>query len=68
MNTYDWFKENLTKLSNIEGYDSSNREVAMQTLMKHKGLVTGIIYQNTEQPSYQELLTGYSETPLQKQI
>ena len=64
VNTYDWFKENLTKLSNIEGYDPSNREEAMQTLMKHDGLVTGLIYQNTERQSYQQLLNGYSEDPL----
>ncbi|MFL6561368.1 MAG: thiamine pyrophosphate-dependent enzyme, partial [Bacillus sp. (in: firmicutes)] len=66
VNTYDWFKENLTKLSDIEGYDPSNREDAMQTLMKHNGLVTGLIYQNTERKSYQELITGYSEAPLSK--
>ncbi|PGT86746.1 MULTISPECIES: 2-oxoacid:ferredoxin oxidoreductase subunit beta [Bacillaceae] len=64
VNTYDWFKENLTKLSNVEGYDPHNKEVAMQTLMKHNGLVTGLIYQNTEQKSYQEMINGYSETPL----
>ncbi|MFD2212771.1 2-oxoacid:ferredoxin oxidoreductase subunit beta [Metabacillus endolithicus] len=64
VNTYDWFKENLTKLSNIEGYDPHNKEMAMQTLMKHKGLVTGLIYQNTEQKSYQDSINGYSETPL----
>ncbi|OAS83257.1 MULTISPECIES: 2-oxoacid:ferredoxin oxidoreductase subunit beta [Metabacillus] len=64
VNTYDWFKENLTKLANVEGYDPNNKELAMQTLMKHKGLVTGLIYQNTEQKSYQELINGYSETPL----
>ncbi|MED3573334.1 2-oxoacid:ferredoxin oxidoreductase subunit beta [Cytobacillus praedii] len=64
VNTYDWFKENLTKLSDVEGYDSSNKELAMQTLMKHNGLVTGLIYQDTERKSYQELLTGYSESPL----
>jgi 2-oxoglutarate/2-oxoacid ferredoxin oxidoreductase subunit beta len=38
--------------------------MAMQTVMKYKGLVTGLIYQNKEQKSYQELLHGYSETPL----
>ena len=64
VNTYDWFKENLTKLSSIEGYDPSNREKAMQTLMEHNGLVTGLIYQNTERKSYQELLKGYSDKPL----
>lgn len=64
VNTYDWFKENLTKLSDIEGYDPSSREVAMNTLMKHDGLVTGLIYQNKERQSYQQLLKGYSEDPL----
>jgi 2-oxoglutarate/2-oxoacid ferredoxin oxidoreductase subunit beta len=64
INTYDWFKENLTKLADVENYDPSNREMAMQTLMKHNGLVTGLIYQDTERKSYQELISGYSETPL----
>lgn len=64
VNTYDWFKEHLTKLSDIEDYDSSNREQAMQTVMKHEGLVTGIIYQDTETASYQEKVNGYSENAL----
>ncbi|WP_335872872.1 2-oxoacid:ferredoxin oxidoreductase subunit beta [Bacillus sp. 2205SS5-2] len=64
INTYEWFKENLTKLSDIEEYDPTNREKAMSTLMKHEGLVTGLIYQNSEQPSYQELVKHYSEEPL----
>ncbi|GAA0332420.1 2-oxoacid:ferredoxin oxidoreductase subunit beta [Bacillus carboniphilus] len=64
INTYDWFKQNLTKLSDIEGYNPSDRQQAMQTLMKHDGLVTGIIYQNKEQKSYQELVPGYKETAL----
>jgi len=64
INTYDWFKENLTKLSDIEGYDSSSREIAMQTLMKHNSLVTGIIYQDKTRQSYQDLVKGYAQTPL----
>lgn len=64
VNTYDWFKENLTKLSTIEGYDPSDRQGAMNTLMQHDDLVTGIIYQDKERPSYQELVEGYAETPL----
>ncbi len=64
VNTYDWFKEHLTKLSDIEDYDSSNREQAMQMVMKHEGLVTGIIYQDTETASYQEKVKGYSENAL----
>jgi 2-oxoglutarate ferredoxin oxidoreductase subunit beta len=64
VNTYDWFKENLVKLSDVEGYDPSDKSKAMQTLMENKGLVTGLIYQNKEQKSYQELISGYSEKPL----
>ncbi|MFX3629919.1 MAG: 2-oxoacid:ferredoxin oxidoreductase subunit beta [Ectobacillus sp.] len=64
VNTYDWFKENLKKLSEVEGYDPSNRVMAMQTLMENNGLVTGLIYQNKQQPSYQELIKTYSEKPL----
>lgn len=66
VNTYDWYKENLTSLSAVEGYNPSDRNMAMQTIMKHKGLVTGLIYQNTERQSYQNLLNGYSEEPLTK--
>lgn len=67
VNTYDWFKENITKLSDVEGYDHTNRVTAMQTLMEHNGLVTGLIYQNSEQPSYQELISNYDEKPLAHQ-
>lgn len=66
INTYDWFKENLTKLGTIEGYDHTNRELAMQTVMEHDGLVTGIIYQNNERQSYQDLIPGYAEESLTK--
>lgn len=64
VNTYDWFKEHLSKLSDVEGYDPSNRELAMQTLLKHNGFVTGLIYENNDRPSYQEQVHGYSATPL----
>ncbi|WP_332630589.1 2-oxoacid:ferredoxin oxidoreductase subunit beta [Halalkalibacter flavus] len=67
VNTYDWFKENITKLSDVENYDPSNRMTAMQTLMEHNGLVTGLIYQNKEQKSYQELIESYDEKPLAHQ-
>jgi 2-oxoglutarate ferredoxin oxidoreductase subunit beta len=64
VNTYDWFKENLVKLSDIENYNPSDKILAMKTVMENNGLVTGLIYQNKEQKSYQELVNGYSEKPL----
>lgn len=67
INTYAWFKEHLTNLEEDENYDPSNRELAMQKLMEHDGLVTGIIYQNKEREPYEEMVKGFRETPLAKQ-
>lgn len=67
VNTYDWFKENLTSLSTIDGYNSSDRMQAMNTLMQHDGLVTGLIYQNKEKPPYEQLVKGFRDEPLVKQ-
>lgn len=67
INTYDWFKENIVNLDKEENYDPADRSQAMQKLMEHNGLLTGIIYQNKERPSYQEMIRGYSEEPLAKQ-
>ncbi|UBH09590.1 2-oxoacid:ferredoxin oxidoreductase subunit beta [Macrococcus armenti] len=60
VNTYDWFKENLTKLSDIYGYDNKNKQIAMNTVHEHNGLVTGIVYQDTEAPTYESQIEGYS--------
>jgi 2-oxoglutarate ferredoxin oxidoreductase subunit beta len=59
INTYDWFKENITDLSTIEGYDPQNRMQAMQTLMENNGLVTGLIYQDKTKPAYEEMVKGF---------
>ncbi|NEU29294.1 2-oxoacid:ferredoxin oxidoreductase subunit beta [bacterium LRH843] len=67
VNTYDWFKQNITKLADVENYDPTSRMIAMQTLMEHNGLVTGLIYQNKEQPSYQEMIPHYDQKPLAHQ-
>lgn len=50
---YDWFKDHITKLPNVEAYDATNRGEAMATLMEHESLVTTIIYQKNGQPSFQ---------------
>ncbi|EGK13706.1 2-oxoacid:ferredoxin oxidoreductase subunit beta [Kroppenstedtia eburnea] len=67
INTYDWFKEHLVNLDQEESYDPSNRMMAMQKLMETEGLVTGLIYQNKERPSYEELIPGFRESGLAKQ-
>lgn len=67
MNTYDFFKDNLVILDEIPEYDPSNRHLAMQKLMENNGLVTGLIYQNKQQPAYEEMIRGFKDEPLTKQ-
>ncbi|MBA4494425.1 2-oxoacid:ferredoxin oxidoreductase subunit beta [Paenactinomyces guangxiensis] len=67
INTYDWFKEHIFNLDDDKDYDPANRSMAIQKLMEHNGLVTGIIYQNKESKSYEEMIKGFKETPLSKQ-
>ncbi len=55
-NSYDWFKAALKPLSGIEGYDPSNRVQAVNTLIEHDGLLTGLIYQDTSKPSFEKSL------------
>lgn len=64
VNTYDWFKENIVPVDTIEGYDPHDRIKAMATSMQYKGLLTGLIYQNTEQKAYEQLVTGFKEESL----
>ncbi|MDQ0416935.1 2-oxoglutarate ferredoxin oxidoreductase subunit beta [Croceifilum oryzae] len=67
INTYEWFKQNIVNLDTLEGYDNANRAQAMQTLMEHDGLVTGILYQNKERPPYEAMIKGFKEEGLAKQ-
>ncbi len=67
INTYDWFKDNLVNLDEEEGYDPSDRTMAMQKLMEHNSLVTGIIYQDKNRPSYEDMIPGFRKEPLAKQ-
>jgi 2-oxoglutarate/2-oxoacid ferredoxin oxidoreductase subunit beta len=64
VNTYDWYKENITNVDTIEGYNNSDRIQAMSTVMAHGGLVTGVLYQNNEIKAYEDLIPGYKEEPI----
>ncbi|MBC8079166.1 MAG: 2-oxoacid:ferredoxin oxidoreductase subunit beta [Gorillibacterium sp.] len=67
VNTYDWYKENLTDLDDIEGYDPTNRIQAMTTLMERQSMVTGLIYQDKSRKSYQDLVPGFKQEGLANQ-
>ncbi|MCJ0951713.1 2-oxoacid:ferredoxin oxidoreductase subunit beta [Mammaliicoccus sciuri] len=66
INTYDWFKENLTKLADIEDYDNTNKSQAMQTVLDTESMITGIIYQDKDTPSYESQIEQFDEQPLVK--
>lgn len=67
INTYDWFKAHLTSIEEIEGYDVSNKQQAIQTVIEHESLLKGIVYQDTETPSYEPQIEGLSDQPLAHQ-
>ncbi|MGV3042791.1 2-oxoacid:ferredoxin oxidoreductase subunit beta [Staphylococcus rostri] len=67
INTYDWFKEHLTDLNDIEDYDTSDKQRAIKTVVEHNSLVKGIVYQDTETPSYESQIETFGETPLAHQ-
>ncbi|QDX94904.1 2-oxoacid:ferredoxin oxidoreductase subunit beta [Brevibacillus laterosporus] len=66
VNTYDWFKQNIVPVDSIEGYDKHDKIMAMSHSMANKGLLTGIVYQNTEQQRYEDLVKGFGQEGLVK--
>ena len=66
VNTYDWFKEHLTHVNDIELFDYTDKSKAMNAIMEHDGLIKGLIYHNTEAKSYAEQIDGYLDESLAK--
>jgi len=66
VNTYDWFKEHLTSIDDIEDYDNSDKQLAMRTVLEHESLVKGIVYQDTETPSYESHIDELEDEALAK--
>jgi len=66
INTYDWFKENLTSIDDIENYDTPDKQLAIQTVLEHESMLKGIVYQDTETPSYESQIEEMEGTPLAK--
>ncbi|MHB7919212.1 2-oxoacid:ferredoxin oxidoreductase subunit beta [Staphylococcus hominis] len=66
VNTYDWFKEHLTSIEDIENYDPTDKQLAMKTVLEHESLVKGIVYQDTTTPSYESQIEELDESVLTK--
>lgn len=67
VNTYDWFKEHIINLDTVPDYDPVNRALAMGKLMETGSMITGLIYQNREKKSYENLVHGFKKEPLAHQ-
>ncbi|MDW4474446.1 2-oxoacid:ferredoxin oxidoreductase subunit beta [Staphylococcus saprophyticus] len=67
VNTYDWFKENLTNIDDIEDFDIKDKQKAIQKVLEYNSLIKGIVYQDTETPSYESQIEEMNGTPLAKQ-
>ncbi|MBE3591227.1 MAG: 2-oxoacid:ferredoxin oxidoreductase subunit beta [Firmicutes bacterium] len=63
VNTYDFYRANLKKIEDIEGYDPTDRTKALQTVIEHDALLTGVIYRQ-EGPSFEDAIPGYREEPI----
>lgn len=63
INTYDFFKEQLVDVSEIEDYDPTDKAKVYAKVIEYDGLLHGVIYQQ-ERPAYHTYLAGYPETPI----
>jgi 2-oxoglutarate ferredoxin oxidoreductase subunit beta len=67
INTYDWYKQNLTNLDTVAGYDPHDRLRAMQIVHEKDELVTGILFEDPESVPYEDRAPGFSREPLATQ-
>lgn len=67
VNTYDYFKAHLTDLDTLPGYDPTDRELAIRTLIEHDELVTGIVYRKPDSVPFEDRLPGFRAEPLAQQ-
>ncbi|MFV9510026.1 2-oxoacid:ferredoxin oxidoreductase subunit beta [Tepidibacillus sp. LV47] len=65
VNTYDWFKENIYNLDEVNDYDPTDKFAALKVLEDHGSIVTGVIYQE-ERPVYHETMIGATKDPTVK--
>lgn len=69
VNTYDWFKEHIVPIDTIEDYDETDSNAVTRHINEHEGMLTGILYRDTERKSYSEHIDGYlDETLVEREL
>ncbi len=67
INTYDWFREQLANLDDLDeesGRDVTDKGAAMNMLREYDGWVRGLIYRDPDSVPYEERIVGYSDESL----
>lgn len=60
LNSYDWYKEHLSDISQIADYNPEDKAKAQHIANQYQGLLTGLIYHNPNKQSF-EKLTGLAK-------
>lgn len=64
LNTFEFFKSRVYNLQEDEGYDTTNKAMAMERSLEwDERIATGIFYQK-EEPMYEDSLPAIKDTPL----
>lgn len=66
VNTYEFYKGGLLNLDEDDGYDKSDRLLAMKRVNEANNLVIGVVYEDTEQPAFDETVYAYPSEPIVK--
>jgi 2-oxoglutarate/2-oxoacid ferredoxin oxidoreductase subunit beta len=68
INTGAWYKERAYKLEEEAGYDPTNYEAAFQKSLEWGDRIPiGVIYEDTNRPTYEEQVSQLKEGPLYRQ-
>lgn len=64
--TYEFYKANLVNLDEDASYDPHDRVAALSRVADANNIVIGLIYEDTERPSFEATAHGYPDTPIAK--
>jgi 2-oxoglutarate ferredoxin oxidoreductase subunit beta len=67
VNTYAWFKQALSNVDDIPGYDPAHRSAAMELLLERDEMLTGTIYRDRNSRSFHSRLEGFRREGLARQ-
>lgn len=62
-NTYEFYKGNVKKVEEIDGYDATNRFAVLQQVSEAHALLTGVLYE-AERPTFEQSVPRFATTGL----